>query len=193
MKSSIHPIKAGHIKSDHRTVLSDIKTLRKRARQHVEDGAVTRGYAADLDAVIKLLNQSLATELVCVLRYRRHFFMAKGIHAESVKAEFLAHAAEELAHADLIAKRIVELGGEPDFSPDTLSVRSHAEYVEGHTLNAMIKEDLIAERIAIESYREMIVYLGEHDPTTRRLLKEILAVEEEHADDLASLLQSIKA
>jgi bacterioferritin len=138
--------------------------------------------------VLELLNGALATELVCVLRYKRHYFMAKGIASEAVKTEFLAHADEEMAHADLLAKRICELGGKPDFSPDGLSARSHAEYVEGDTLESMIREDLVAERIAIDSYREMIVYLGTHDPTTQRLLKEILAGEEEHADDLVSLL-----
>jgi len=173
-------------------VLSDIPALRKRARQNIEEGAVTTGYAADREAVIRMLNEALATELVCVLRYKRHYFMAKGIHADPVKAEFLAHAGEEMVHADRLAKRLVELGGEPNFSPDGLSARSHAEYVEGDTLNAMIKEDLIAERIAIESYREMIAYLGEHDPTTQQMLKEILASEEEHADDLASLLEGTK-
>jgi bacterioferritin len=172
--------------------LSDIQTLRKRARQHIEEGAVTPGYAADRGAVVKLLNEALATELVCVLRYKRHFFMAKGINSDPVKAEFLAHAGEEMNHADRLAKRIIELGGEPNFSPDGLSERSHAEYVEGDTLNAMIKEDLIAERIAIESYREMIAYLADHDPTTQRMLKEILATEEEHAEDLVSLLEGLK-
>jgi len=170
------------------SVLSDIQTLRKHARQHVEEGAVTQGYAADRDTVIRLLNEALATELVCVLRYKRHYFMAKGIHSEGVKAEFLQHANEEMVHADRLAKRITELGGEPNFSPVGLSDRSHAEYVAGDTLNAMIKEDLIAERIAIESYREMITYLAENDPTTQRMLKEILAMEEEHAEDLSSLL-----
>ncbi|MES1988084.1 MAG: ferritin-like domain-containing protein, partial [Pseudomonadota bacterium] len=152
------------------TMLSDISTLRARARKDVEEGAVTAGYAADKEIVIKLLNEALATELVCVLRYKRHYFMAKGIHAESVKAEFLEHANEEMAHADRLAKRITELGGEPDFSPDGLSERSHAEYVTGDTLKDMIKEDLIAERIAIESYREMIAYLADTDPTTQKLL-----------------------
>jgi bacterioferritin len=169
-------------------MLSDIKTLRARARQDIEQGAVTTGYAADRNKVVTLLNEALATELVCVLRYKRHYFMAKGIHSESVKAEFLQHANEEMTHANQLAKRITELGGEPDFSPDGLSERSHAEYVAGDTLNAMIKEDLIAERIAIESYREMIAYLGDADPTTQKMLKEILAMEEEHADDLASIL-----
>jgi len=188
MKQSKNEIPAGN-----KAVLSDIPTLRKRARHHIEAGAVTTGYAADRAAVVKQLNAALATELVCVLRYKRHFFMAKGINSDPVKAEFLAHAGEEMAHADRIAKRIVELGGEPDFSPDGLGERSHAEYVAGDTLHAMIKEDLVAERIAIESYREMIVYLGEHDPTTRCVLEEILASEEEHAEDLASLLQGMKA
>ena len=173
--------------------MSDIQSLRSRARQNIEEGAVTGGYAADREAVIKLLNEALATELICVLRYKRHYFMAKGIHADPVKAEFLAHAGEEMGHADSLAKRIVELGGEPNFSPDGMRARSHAEYVECKTLNEMIKENLIAERIAIESYREMIAYLSDHDPTTQRMLKEILAVEEEHADDLASLFEGLKA
>lgn len=174
-------------------VLTDAQTLRKRARQHIEDGAVTPGYDADRAAVIKLLNDALATELVCVLRYKRHYFMAKGIHSEPVKAEFLAHAGEEMGHADRLAKRICELGGEPDFSPDGLSARSHAEYIEGSTLESMITEDLIAERIAIDSYREAILFLGARDPTTQRLLKEILASEEEHAEDLVSLLPGIQS
>ena len=173
------------------TPLTDIQTLRARARKDIENGAVTSGYAADRKTIITLLNEALATELVCVLRYKRHYFMAKGIHSESVKAEFLQHANEEMAHADRLAKRIIELGGEPDFSPDGLSERSHAEYIAGDSLNAMIKEDLIAERIAIESYREMIAYLADTDPTTQKLLREILEMEEEHADDLASLLPTV--
>ena len=175
-----------------RPALSDIKTLRKRARQDIEKGAVTAGYSADRKHVIKILNEALATELVCVLRYKRHYFMASGIHAAPVAAEFLAHAAEEMSHADLIAKRIVELRGEPNFSPDGLSDRSHAEYTEGDTLKGMIEENLIAERIAIESYREMVAYLGNEDSTTRRMLEEILASEEEHAEDLSSLLVGMK-
>ena len=175
-----------------RPALSDIKTLRKRARQDIEKGAVTAGYSADRKHVIKLLNEALATELVCVLRYKRHYFMASGIHAAPVAAEFLAHAAEEMSHADLIAKRIVELRGEPNFSPDGLSKRSHAEYAEGDSLKSMIEEDLIAERIAIESYREMVAYLGNEDSTTRRMLEGILASEEEHAEDLSSLLVGMK-
>jgi len=175
-----------------RPALSDIKTLRERARQHIEKGAVTSGYAADRASVIKMLNEALATELVCVLRYKRHYFMAAGIHAAPVAAEFLQHATEEMSHADLIAKRIIELRGEPNFSPDGLAERSHAEYVEGTSLKSMITEDLIAERIAIESYREMIAYLGDQDPTTHRMLEAILASEEEHADDLSSLLEGMK-
>ena len=171
--------------------LSDIQTLRKRAREHIAQGAVTPGYHADRDVVLRLLNEALATELVCVLRYKRHYFMAQGIHAEGVAAEFLEHASDEQQHADQIAARITQLGGEPDFSPDGLTTRSHAEYVEGDTLEDMIKEDLVAERIAIDSYREIIAYLGDNDSTSRRLMEEILAKEEEHADDLANLLQDL--
>lgn len=174
-----------------RLPLTDIQTLRKRARQHIDEGAVTAGYAADRATVIKILNEALATELVCVLRYKRHYFMATGIHATPVAAEFLAHANEEMLHADRIAARIIQLRGEPNFSPDGLAARSHAEYVEGGTLREMIKEDLIAERVAIESYREMVGYLAEQDPTTRRMLEEILASEEEHAEDLSSLLEGL--
>ncbi|HWQ69912.1 MAG TPA: ferritin-like domain-containing protein [Patescibacteria group bacterium] len=171
--------------------LTDIKTLRKRARQHIENGAVTPGYQADRDTVIRILNEALATEIVCVLRYRRHHFMATGINAQSVAEEFLQHANEEQVHADQIAQRIVQLGGAPNFSPEGLLTRSHAEYVEGDSLIDMIKEDLIAERIAIDSYREMIAYLGNDDPTTRRMLEEILAMEEKHAEDLVSLLEEL--
>lgn len=170
---------------------TDIATLRKRARQHIEEGAVTSGYTADRETVIRLLNEALATELVCTLRYKRHYFMAYGIHGEQAAAEFLEHAVQEQEHADRIAARIVQLRGEPDFSPDTLTARSHAEYVTGTTLKDMLREDLVAERIAIESYREMAGYLGQRDPTTRRMLEEILAVEEEHADDLVSLLEGM--
>lgn len=170
-----------------RPALTDTATLRLRARKHIEDGAVTSGYDGDRAAVLAMLNDALATELVCVLRYKRHHFMAEGIHASAVAAEFLDHANEESGHADRLAKRIVQLGGAPDFSPDSLSARSHAEYVEGSTLEDMIRENLVAERIAIDSYREMIAALGDTDPTTRRMLIEILEVEEEHADELASL------
>ena len=168
--------------------LTDIKTLRERARKHIENGAVTEGYKADRETVVKLLNEALATEIVCVLRYKRHYFMASGIHAEGVAAEFLQHANEEQGHADQIAARIVQLGGAPNLNPEGLLSRSHAEYVEGNTLIDMIKEDLVAERIAIVSYRELITYFGNDDPTSRRLMEEILAVEEEHADDLVNLL-----
>jgi bacterioferritin len=171
-----------------KSTLTDVKTLRKQARQHIEEGAVTSGYSADRKAVLKMLNDALATEIVCVLRYRRHHFMAKGIESKSIAEEFMLHSNEEQGHADLLAERIVQLGGEPDFSPDSLSSRSHAEYIEADTLVKMIKEDLIAERIAIDSYREMIQYVGDQDPTTRRMLEAILAVEEGHAEELADLL-----
>ena len=168
-----------------------VKNLRLHARKHLEQGAVTDGYTADRTEVINQLNQALATELICVLRYRRHYFMAKGIHAKSVAAEFLVHSNEEQAHADRIAARIVQLGGAPDFAPSGLAGRSHAEYVEGDTLNDMIREDLVAERIAIDSYRDLITFLGHDDPTTSTLIKEILAVEEEHADELADMLEGM--
>jgi bacterioferritin len=174
-----------------RPFLTDIKTLRKRAREHIERGAVTPGYQADRETVIELLNEALATEIVCVLRYKRHYFMASGIHAQSIAMEFLEHANEEQGHADQIAERIVQLGGAPNFSPDGLLSRSHAEYVEGDTLIDMIKEDLVAERIAIDGYREMINYLGNNDPTSRRMMEGILAIEEKHADDLVNLLQEL--
>ncbi len=149
---------------------------------------MTAGYGANRESVLKLLNEALATELVCALRYKRHYYMAQGPQSDAAAAEFLEHATQEAQHADQIAARIVQLGGEPDFSPDTLTARSHAEYVPGTDLVSMIKEDLVAERVAIDSYREMALFIGEGDPTTRRMLEEILAVEEEHAEDLASLL-----
>jgi len=183
-------LKESHIVAD-KPFLTDVKTLRERARQHIEKGAVTEGYKADRETVNKVLNEALATEIVCVLRYKRHYFMASGIHAESVAAEFLQHANEEQGHADLIAQRIVQLGGAPNFNPEGLLSRSHAEYVEGDTLIDMIKEDLVAERIAIDSYREIIQYLGNDDPTTRRMMEGILAMEEEHADDLVNLLDDL--
>ncbi len=167
----------------------EIKALRSRARQSVDEGAITKSYSADREAVISLLNSALATELVCVLRYKAHYFAAQGINAESVKKEFLQHANEEAAHADRLAQRIVQLGGEPNFSPVGLAERSHAEYVVGATLKEMIREDLVAERIAVETYTELVRYLGDRDPTSRRLLEEILAQEEEHADELADLLK----
>jgi bacterioferritin len=168
--------------------LTDIQTLRKRARQHIDEGSVTAGYSADRAIVLKLLNDSLATELVCVLRYRRHHFMARGIQSQSVAQEFLEHSNEEQGHADEIAERIVQLGGAPDFAPDGLSRRSHAEYFEGDSLASMIRENLVAERIAIDSYRDIIQYLGDQDPTSRRMMEGILATEEKHADELADLL-----
>jgi bacterioferritin len=169
-------------------VLTDIKVLRERARQHVERGAITTDYAANRNAIISLLNEALATEIVCVLRYKRHYCMAQGPHAAAAKEEFAEHAKDELGHADRLAARIVQLGGAPDFNPDGLGERSHAEYTEGHSLRDMMREDLVAERIAIDSYREMILYIGDRDPTTRRLLEDILAKEEEHADDITSLM-----
>jgi len=171
--------------------LSDIKTLRERARKHIENGAVTEGYRGDREAILRVLNEALATEIVCVLRYRRHYFMATGIHAEAVAAEFLQHSNDEQGHADQIAARIVQLQGEPNFNPEGLMTRSHAEYVEGGSLVDMIKEDLVAERIAIESYNEIVRFIGDKDPTTRRLMEGILAVEEEHADDLSSMLETL--
>lgn len=168
--------------------LTDIQTLRKQARLHIDEGAVTSSYSADRKALLKLLNDALATEIVCVLRYRRHYFMATGIESKSIADEFLVHSNEELGHVDLLAERIVQLGGEPDFSPDSLTSRSHAEYIAADTLANMIKENLIAERIAIVSYREMIQYLNDQDPTTRRMLESILAMEEQHAEDMADLL-----
>jgi len=171
--------------------LSDIQTIRKRAREHIQEGAVTSGYTADRKTVLKILNEALATEIVCVLRYKRHYFMASGINAKSVAAEFLEHATEEQGHADLIAMRIVQLGGAPNLSPEGLATRSHSEYMEGENLVDMIQEDLVAERIAIDTYREIIQYLGNDDPTTRRMMEGILASEEEHAEDLSSLLEEL--
>jgi len=171
--------------------LSDIKTLRERARKHIENGAVTENYKADRQTVIRILNEALATEIVCVLRYKRHYFMAVGIHAQAVAAEFLQHANEEQGHADQLAERITQLGGAPNLNPDGLLSRSHSEYKEGDTLVEMIKEDLIAERIAIESYSEIIRYLANDDVTSRRMMEGILAMEEEHADDLAKLLATL--
>jgi bacterioferritin len=170
---------------------TDLKTIRARARMHMEHGAVTAGYAADRQQVIKLLNEALATEIVCVLRYKYHHYMATGIHSRSVAAEFLEHADEEQAHADRIAERITQLGGAPNFAPEGLAARAHAEYVEGTDLVDMIREDLVAERIAIETYSEMIRYIGDGDPTTRRMLEAILAQEEEHAEDMSTLLEDL--
>ena len=172
--------------------LSDIQEIRRRARQHMEQGALVDNYQADLETSLRLLNEALATEIVCVLRYRRHHFMAAGIHAQAVAAEFLEHANEEQGHADKLAARIVQLNGEPNFNPEGLLTRSHSEYVEGQSLEDMIREDLVAERIAIESYTEIIRYFGDRDPTSRRLMEEILSNEEEHADDMRTLIEQIR-
>jgi bacterioferritin len=170
--------------------LTDIETLRQRARAELSKGPITEAYGADRDRVLQVLNEVLATELVCVLRYKRHYYMATGQNAGSATAEFLQHATEEQQHVDMVAERIVQLQGEPDFNPETLTGRSHAEYVEGVTLNDMVKEDLVAERVAIASYQEIIRWLGNDDPTTRSMIETILAVEEEHADDMLTLLES---
>jgi len=178
-------------KKDKNLFLSDITEIRRRARQHIEDGSVTDSYKGDRKVVLRVLNEALATEIVCVLRYKRHHYMAKGIHSQAVAEEFLEHAAEEQEHADLIAERITQLDGEPNFNPEGLLTRSHSEYVEGETLVDMIREDLIAERIAVESYSEIIRYLADNDPTSRRMMESILAKEEEHAEDMKTLLETI--
>jgi len=171
--------------------VSNLKAIRKKAREHIKEGAVTEGYRANRKVVIKILNEALATEIVCVLRYKRHFYMAQGINATAVAQEFLQHATEEQGHADQISVRITQLGGEPNYSPQGLLDRSHSEYVEGKDLIDMIEEDLVAERIAIDSYTEMIRYVGDDDITTRRVLEGILAMEEEHAEDLSNMLQTM--
>ena len=171
--------------------VTDVEELRRRARKHMEMGAVTDSYKADRKTVIRILNEVLATELVCVLRYKRHYYMATGIHAQAVAAEFLEHAKEEQGHADVAAERITQLGGEPDFNPEGLAMRSHSQYVEGQSLLDMVREDLVAERIAIESYNEIIKYLGDDDPTTRIAIEKILANEEEHADDMKKILDTL--
>ncbi|KAB2383549.1 ferritin-like domain-containing protein [Actinomadura montaniterrae] len=173
--------------------LTDIKTLRERARQEIDKGPITEAYGADVTRVIQVCNEALATEIVCTLRYKRHYYTATGIHAEAVAGEFLQHAAEEQQHADQLAERIVQLGGEPDFAPDTLTTRSHAEYDDSRDLVAMIKEDLVAERIAIASYTEIVQWLGDGDPTTKRVFERILEQEEEHADDLRGMLERLPA
>jgi bacterioferritin len=172
--------------------LTDIKTIRDRARTEIESGAVTQDYSLDKEQVIKVLNEALATEIVCVLRYRFHYYMATGIHKEGAAAEFLQHSNDEQGHADRIAERIKQLGGKPELNPAIISQTSHSEYVEGTSLEDMLREDLVAERIAIQTYREMIAFFGAKDPTTRRLMEEILAVEEEHADDIADLLFAVE-
>ncbi len=174
--------------NNNKKTMSSVEDLRRRARQQVEEGAVTEGYEADRKQILKMLNEALATELVCVLRYRRHYYMAKGLESEPIAKEFLDHSNEELGHADKLAARIMQLGGEPVFNPNLLCGLSHAEYVETTDLKEMVKENLVAERIAIDSYREMINFIGSSDSTTRRILEEILEVEEEHADELSDLL-----
>jgi bacterioferritin len=191
-RTTLKPVTPSKSPSPRKSVISDVASLRARARQHVDEGAVTQNYGADRNQVIKLLNEALATEIICVLRYKRHYYMAQGIASDSVKEEFLEHAGEEQEHADQIAERICQLGGEPNFDPEGITKRSHSEYVEGTSLRDMIREDLVAERIAIESYREMINFIGTGDSTTRRMLEQILAVEEEHAEDMNSLLQGLK-
>ncbi|SEJ16372.1 ferritin-like domain-containing protein [Frateuria terrea] len=171
--------------------LTDIEAIRKRAREHIDQGAITAGYSADRETVIKLLNEALATEIVCTLRYKYHYYMASGIHSQAVKAEFLEHAQQEQEHADRIAERITQLDGKPNFNPDGLLSRAHADYAEGADLVDMIKEDLIAERIAIDTYRAIIEYIGADDPTTRRIMEEVLAQEEEHAEDMSTLLAQL--
>jgi bacterioferritin len=174
-----------------RPFVTDIQELRKRAREHMEQGAVTNSYKADRETVVRILNEVLATEIVCVLRYKRHYYMATGIHAQAVADEFLEHANEEQSHADIAAERITQLGGQPDFNPEGLAMRSHSQYVEGQSLLDMVREDLVAERIAVESYNEIIRYLGDDDPTTRVAMEKILAKEEEHADDMKKLLDTL--
>ena len=173
------------------TFLTDIQEIRRRARQSIEKGALTEGYKADAKEVVKILNQALATEIVCVLRYKNHHYMASGIHSQAVADEFLEHANEEQGHADKIAARIIQLNGKPNFNPEGILSRSHSEYVESDNLVDMIKEDLVAERIAVESYSEIIRYLGDNDPTSRRMMEEILANEEEHAEDMKTLIEQI--
>jgi bacterioferritin len=185
-------MKAIQGKDEKRPFLTDIQELRRRAREHMEKGAVTNGYKADLETVIRILNDVVATEIVCVLRYKRHYYMANGIHARAVAQEFLEHAAEEQSHADLAAERIVQLGGAPDLNPEGLVTRSHSQYVEGTSLVEMIEENLVAERIAIESYGEILRYIGNDDPTTRAMIEVIMAKEEEHAEDMKTLLASIE-
>jgi len=189
MKSN--DVQAQNSSQKQKPFLTDVQELRRRAREHMDMGAVTAGYKADREAVIRILNDVLATELVCVLRYKRHYYMASGIHAQAVAEEFLEHANEEQSHADIVAERITQLGGEPDFNPEGLAMRSHSQYVEGQTLIDMVKEDLVAERIAVESYSEIIRYLGNDDPSTRHAMELILSKEEEHADDMKTLLERL--
>ncbi|HEV7466486.1 MAG TPA: ferritin-like domain-containing protein [Candidatus Dormibacteraeota bacterium] len=169
--------------------LTDVKTLRERARQHIERGPITEAYGADRERVIAVLNEVLATEIVCVLRYKRHYYMASGPNSTAIAQEFLEHANEEMEHVDQVADRITQLRGEPDFNPEGLASRSHSEYVEGQSTLDMVREDLVAERVAVASYQEIIRWLDDKDPTTTEMMKDILAVEEGHADDLITILE----
>ncbi|MFE3200518.1 ferritin-like domain-containing protein [Embleya sp. NPDC055664] len=169
--------------------LSDVETLRAKARQQMDKGPVTAAYGADLERVVEVLNTALATEIVCVLRYRQHHFAAKGVHGETVAEEFLVHSNEEQEHADKLAARITQLGGVPDFDPSTAAGRAHSQYETSSDLTEMIRENLVAERIAIQAYTEIIGWLGDGDPTTRRVIEDILSVEEEHADDMLGFLE----
>jgi bacterioferritin len=190
MQASLQPAPSAH--EGDKSFISDLTALRNRARDQIMKGAVTPSYPeADRKAVVELLNTALATEIVCVLRYKRHYYATHGIRAKFVSAEFLEHANEEQAHADKLAERIVQLGEDPDLNPATLLSRSHSEYDEQTSLRGMLEADLIAERIAIESYREMITFIGAKDPTSRRLMESILAQEEEHAEDLVDLLEDL--
>jgi bacterioferritin len=178
------------------TFAMDLEAIRRRARKHIEHGALTESYGADVDTVLRVLNEALATELVCYLRYKRHAVMSPrigGIAGEAIHKELSRHAADEEGHAERIATRIVQLGGKPNYDPQGLTSRAHAQYVAGDTLEEMLTEDLVAERIAIETYSEIVRFLGNSDPTSRRMMEEILAVEEEHADDLADWLHRIGA
>lgn len=189
MSAKPTPLKRAAQPADETHVLALDEAALAAARKNVDEGAVTPSYGPWRDSIVKLLNDALATELVCVLRYKRHHFTAHGLASPAIAAEFMVHANEEAAHADQLAERIVQLGGEPDFSPSTLLARSHAEYDESSDLKAMVRANLVAERVAVESYRQMIALIGDKDPTTRRLLEEILRDEEEHADELADMLE----
>jgi bacterioferritin len=174
------------------SLLSKVEEIRARARQQIEQGAITKDYSIDPQQTVGVLNEALATEIVCTLRYRFHYYMATGIHSSAVAEEFLEHAQEEQQHADRIAERIKQLGGEPEMNPAVITHNSHSEYKEGSSLADMIRENLIAERIAIESYREMVKFFGDRDPTSRLMMEEILTNEEEHADDMADLLFAVE-
>lgn len=180
---------AGH--SGREARLSTTSELRERARRSLDEGAVTPSYSADRNKVIELLNHALATELVCVLRYKHHYYVAEGLPAEAIKQEFLEHANEEQQHADQIAERIIQLGGDPNFNPADLAERSHAEYGSGKALTEILRDDLVAERVAIQSYTEMIRYIGDDDPTTKRMLEQILSAEEQHAEEISSMLANL--